>query len=55
MKMGIRLAWPISAAAGAMGEATVVREDYGKAAHDLLRRRVVIDALDLVEARIAKP
>ena len=25
------------------GEATVVREDYGKAAHDLLRRRVVID------------
>ena len=36
------------------GEPTVVREDYGKAAPDLLRRRVVIDALDLVEACIAK-
>jgi len=36
------------------GEPTVVREDYGKAAHDLLRRRVVIEALDLAEACIAK-
>ncbi len=37
------------------GQPTIVRENYGTAPHDLLRRRVVIDALDLAEACISKP